>query len=777
MTTMFFCWLHLEAGVGLNRCRMARDLVLKMMLKAQGTPSNQISNSAIPKDTRTILKRSLGFKLEMIACFPSCHKLYHPPNLPSECNYRKTPRSRPCGTQLFTSKNLFAGGSHQRKFQPQAFCLKVNQAPIIHHPTCSFVTQKPAPWLKWFLNIPCIESAIQDWRKEVLNSPDNVTIDIQQGSAWKNFKWDHDGQASNRLDLVFSLFVDWFNLRGNKLAGKQQLVGIILMNCMNLPPTMRSQLQYTFLAGMTPVPLSPSMTTITHLLKPLVDKVLSLSTPFTVSTHKYPAGRTVQVRLLPLIGDMGATHKVAGFDSHSATKFCSWCHVLKDEMEKLKLGQLRSGTEVRRTSQSWLRSKTINARDDILRQNGRRYTELNRLPYCDPVQHVSLGMMHNWMEGVLMHHFRGWGFQTLSFKEKRRRGGDQGRSPKQARFETQAEDETDTDGTSDSDSDSDDFQLNQGATGGLFSTTDMDYFRGALANVVLPTFVGCIPSQLGKSHCGKLKASQWVNSNQWCIMENITLLIPCMHIISTLEIFEDIKVNPNHHYTLHVPEQLALWGPLGGVPEWSGKRCIGKLRSLDTKNRLGELEGSLTKRFSRSLRMIDRNNMEGQSWSTMICIDKCSLMRVQLIWWFTIIGICHTQLAQRSFDPKVSVLQPNNCVLIKQNRCLRYGIMKEIIVYKQPERGRMTVCQVKKITNKFCKILTGPSKMFCFWLYAMKAVLGCINPGNVEIVPAECIDTVATYRMLPEGVFGLSKGIILTPFNHLGSLEINPVTS
>ncbi|KNZ60832.1 hypothetical protein VP01_1494g2 [Puccinia sorghi] len=850
MTTMFLCWLHLEAGVGLNKCRIARDLVLKMMLKAQGTPSDQLGDSAIPKDTRTILKRSLNVKLEMLACCPSCYKLYHLPNFPSECNYRETPRSRPCGTQLFTMKNLFAGGSHQGKFRPQTFRLKVGQAPIIHRPICSFVTQKLGPWLKWFLNIPRVESAIEDWREEVLNSPDTVTVDIQQGSAWKTLSWNHNGQASNQLDLVFSLFIDWFNPQGNKLAGKQQSVGVILMNCMNLPPTMRSQLQYTFLAGLTPGPLAPSMTTITHLLKPLVDELLTLATPFTVSTHKYLAGRTVQIRLLPLTGDMGATHKVAGFASHSATKFCSWCHVLKDEKDDLKLGQPRSGAEVRRTSENWLSSKTLTARDAIVRQNGARYSELNRLPYRDPVQHVALGMMHNWMEGVLMHHFRErWGFQTLSFKEKRRRGGNQGPSAKRPRLDTQAEDETDEDNTS---SDSDDFQLNQGATGGLFSTIQMDYFRGALANVVLPTVVGCIPSQLGKSHCGKLKASQWyvlfvyvipliisemfvdqienvrVHSNRWWIMENISSLIRCTHIInarqirpqhaerfqksyekynrSSMKIFEDIKINPNHHYALHVPEQLALWGPLGGVAEWSGERCIGKLRSLETNNRLGELEGSMVKRFCQIQRLEAREDLQmflasdipedGQQkiHGRPVMVDD-SLYERLLTHARTIDPVVGDYrhlphpIGARILAPKVnvqatwnckpkvrvSVLQPNNCVVIKENGRVRYGFVKEILVYEQPTRGRMAVCLVEKITNRYCKIVDGPSKTFRFWLYLMKAVLGTINPGDVEIVPAECIDTVAAYRILPEGTFRLEQGIILTPVNHLGSLEINLV--
>ncbi|KNZ48498.1 hypothetical protein VP01_5622g1, partial [Puccinia sorghi] len=209
----------------------------------------------------------------------------------------------------------------------------------------------------------------------------------------------------------------------------------------------------------------------------------------------------------------------AGFASHSATKFCSWCHVLKDEMGHLKLGQPRSGAEVQQTTQNWLGLKTLTSRENIVQQN---------------VHHVALSMMHNWMEGVLMHQLRErWGAHP---------------SPKQARLENLAEEERDKEDTS-SDSDSDDFELNQGATGGLFETTKTDYLRGALANMVLPTVVVCIPSQLGKSHCGKLKASKWyvlfvyviplivseifvdhiknvrVHSNLWWIMENMKLLI------------------------------------------------------------------------------------------------------------------------------------------------------------------------------------------------------------------------------------------------------------
>ncbi|EFP76316.2 uncharacterized protein PGTG_02757 [Puccinia graminis f. sp. tritici CRL 75-36-700-3] len=396
------------------------------------------------------------------------------------------------------------------------------------------------------------------------------------------------------------------------------------------------------------------MTTITHLMRPLIDELVGLTTPFNLETHTHPNGRTVQIKLLPLIGDLGATHKVAGYASHSANYFCSWCKVHKDECHKLEFGQPRTGSEVQKISKSWLDNKTIKGREEILRVNGVRYSELNRLTYCDPVKHVALGAMHNWMEGVLMHHFRErWGFQTLSVKEKRNRGVDTDNhaSRKRPRLETGNDDTVSLD-QDDEDLEDSDFELDQ-RSGGLFTELDMNLFRSALPEVVLPTVVGCIPSQLGKAKCGKLKASQWyvlfvyviplivadifvtdidkinAKSNQALIVDNIACLIQCTHIVNSRhvkevhgkrfedsyqkynetskKIFENLAVHPNHHYALHIPKQLKLWGTLGGVAEFTGERMIGKLQNIETNHRMGELEGTMMKRICQIQRLEARD--------------------------------------------------------------------------------------------------------------------------------------------------------------------------
>ncbi|PLW54211.1 hypothetical protein PCANC_04511 [Puccinia coronata f. sp. avenae] len=187
-------------------------------------------------------------------------------------------------------------------------------------------------------------------------------------------------------------------------------------------------------------------------------------------------------------------------------------------------------------------------------------------------------------------------------------------------------------GNGDDDGNDNDAELDQGP-GGLFSTNKMEFFQLALAEVVLPTSVGCLPSQLGNAKCGKLKALQWYtlfvyviplivadifvtninriveSSNQALIMENIACLIQCTHIVNSRcikdvhrkrfedsyekytltsqKLFQHLSILPNHHDALHVPQQQESWGPLGEVAEFTGKRMIGKIGEIRTNNRLG----------------------------------------------------------------------------------------------------------------------------------------------------------------------------------------------
>ncbi|MBW0584763.1 hypothetical protein O181_124478 [Austropuccinia psidii MF-1] len=91
--------------------------------------------------------------------------------------------------------------------------------------------------------------------------------------------------------------------------------------------------------------------------------------------------------------------------SHSATRFCSWCEIVTNERQDLKLGEQQTGRDVRNTSYAYHELESQVKKEDLAKRSGIRWSELNRLPYWDPVLNITLCVMHNWFEGILKHHF------------------------------------------------------------------------------------------------------------------------------------------------------------------------------------------------------------------------------------------------------------------------------------------------------------------------------------------------------------------------------------
>ncbi|MBW0581399.1 hypothetical protein O181_121114 [Austropuccinia psidii MF-1] len=165
--------------------------------------------------------------------------------------------------------------------------------------------------MRWFL--PQVKAEIEKWAAK-LNSLGRVS-DFQQSQAWKTC-FPESKKRKKSVKLSFSLFIDWFNPFGNKLSGWQASVGFIALNFLNLPPTLHFEFQYTYIAGVIPGLDQPDTTTISKLIDPLVTQLTQMNAGIRVATPKYPQGCDVIVRLACLIGDVVATHKVAGFASH-----------------------------------------------------------------------------------------------------------------------------------------------------------------------------------------------------------------------------------------------------------------------------------------------------------------------------------------------------------------------------------------------------------------------------------------------------------------------------
>jgi hypothetical protein len=141
---------------------------------------------------------------------------------------------------------------------------------------------------------------------------------------------------------------------------------VISINCLNLPPKKQNLISNTYIAGITPGPDAPTTNTINHCLHIIVDELLLLNRGINLNTQLFSQGRRVRVQLLPLLGDIVGVHKVAGYTSHSATFFCSWCKIMKKDLESLKLGAPWSSEETLQDATKWRNLQTISRREEAL---------------------------------------------------------------------------------------------------------------------------------------------------------------------------------------------------------------------------------------------------------------------------------------------------------------------------------------------------------------------------------------------------------------------------
>ncbi|PPR01986.1 hypothetical protein CVT24_011113 [Panaeolus cyanescens] len=283
-------------------------------------------------------------------------------------------------------------------------------------------------------------------------------------------------------------------------------------------------------------------------------------------------GFKATTRILAALGDLLAMRKALGFAGvGSNAHFCSFCHLHKDDIEELDVHLFipRIGSEVIASATRWRNATTKKARNEIFARHGVRWSSLHLLHYRDPVKHTVLGVMHNWIEGVLQHHVRNrWGI-----------GADTKKSSvtvedKLDNMDVDRQDIIDSDGdvimmdgnsgsitldfegdnaltsalpqwhlddgNSDTGSDDSGYQLEngdgeeeegdggegegEGGQGGddddddeggetlasTFTPDQLAMIRSCLCNAVIPSWVERPPTNLGEKSHGKLKADNWL---------------------------------------------------------------------------------------------------------------------------------------------------------------------------------------------------------------------------------------------------------------------------
>lgn len=192
--------------------------------------------------------------------------------------------------------------------------------------------------------------------------------------------------------------------------GKNVSCGVIALYCQNLPPDLRYRPENVFIIAITPAPTGPDALNVHHLLDPIVDQFIPYGGAQGIlhPTFHNPIGEAIRARIAPVLADAPARVLISGFLGHGATFFCPFCLCTSDDIDRLDLGNwtIRSGVKVRAQAKKWKEKITLSDKKTRERKNGVRWTSLHDLPYWDPVKHVVLGYMHNWLEGILQDHLR-----------------------------------------------------------------------------------------------------------------------------------------------------------------------------------------------------------------------------------------------------------------------------------------------------------------------------------------------------------------------------------
>ncbi|KAI7943627.1 hypothetical protein MJO28_011276 [Puccinia striiformis f. sp. tritici] len=189
------------------------------------------------------------------------------------------------------------------------------------------------------------------------------------------------------------------------LRGKCLEAGAITLVCLNLPPAERYLEQNIFLFGITPG--QPPADHIFNVLQPLVAEFLDFYNGVHFEqTSRFPTGRTIHAIMLPLIADLPALWKVAGFASHSATLFCSFCKLPRSKINIVDPLQFppRKHEDHMEWARKWFDSPDHTRKTAIVKEHGVRYSPLNELPYWKPLDYSSIDVIHALMLGVLKDH-------------------------------------------------------------------------------------------------------------------------------------------------------------------------------------------------------------------------------------------------------------------------------------------------------------------------------------------------------------------------------------
>ncbi|GJE84480.1 hypothetical protein PsYK624_005560 [Phanerochaete sordida] len=278
-------------------------------------------------------------------------------------------------------------------------------------PSLQVPMRLPSEMLADLINsTPRMEANLDKWR-ESPSDPGQLRC-VQDGDVWKTIKGPDgtpffDDVHAHELRIGVSMGFDGFGFTRSSFSGKHS-TGALSLCVQNLDVHQRYRTENLLLCGLTPGPHELSSDDLQHFMAAFVTDLLMLyDTGIIVKTANYPEGRRVRLILIAVCCDHPAMCRLCGFgDSGSGNHFCTKCKVKKEDLntpEGLTIDAFpaRDPEEHRKLADEYDKLTTKEERDAFCREHGVRASELNRLPYWNPVRMAIVDPMHNVLLGLV----------------------------------------------------------------------------------------------------------------------------------------------------------------------------------------------------------------------------------------------------------------------------------------------------------------------------------------------------------------------------------------
>ncbi|KAL5485861.1 hypothetical protein ACEPAI_6903 [Sanghuangporus weigelae] len=247
------------------------------------------------------------------------------------------------------------------------------------------------------------------WKPFLLVEPmDGILRDVCDGRIWKEARA-KDGSHffsppdSDSLRIGLILHFDGFGGE-QSMNGSSYSSGVLSFSLANLPVHLRYKPSNLVVVALSPGPKESTCGELQHLFEAMVDDLVRLyEEEIEVKTRGRLNARKVQVYCIADGCNHPAMCRVAGFVDHSHLKlFCTRCKIPRDELNSMRgvTGSYpaRTGDEHRLLARRYRAAEPGDEEgqcEDLFKKHGTRYYAMSRLTYFDAVRMSAIDPMHN----------------------------------------------------------------------------------------------------------------------------------------------------------------------------------------------------------------------------------------------------------------------------------------------------------------------------------------------------------------------------------------------